>query len=170
MTPPEQAGKCALKPRLSLSPGSLCDFRHITPLGFSIFSEMDTVTVVVGALLACPYPHPLQTHKLLTLTMVFVKYLSSNWCASGHVSDWLQTTRQDLCQNWHKNWGFLTHTVFQQLPYLVSLILGEKSQVVRRTDSELGVLVSLSLRLVPRTAHWILWLVISTFPGNLMSI
>lgn len=49
MTPPEQAGKCALKPRPSLSPGSLCDFRHITPLGFSIFSEMDTVTMVMEA-------------------------------------------------------------------------------------------------------------------------
>lgn len=56
----------------------------------------------------------------------------------------------------------LCHSVFQQLPYLVSLwcwIL-----------IECEVSVSLSLRLVPKTAHWILWLVISTFPGNLMSI
>lgn len=36
------------KLRPSMKAGSLCDFRQITPLGFSVLCETDTVTMDMG--------------------------------------------------------------------------------------------------------------------------
>lgn len=42
--------------------------------------------------------------------------------------------------------------------------------IYRSAGAECEVIASLSLRLIPRSAHGISWLVISTFPGNPVSI
>lgn len=48
MYPPFHPTPKFFKLRPSMKPGSLCDFRQITPLGFSVLCETDTVTMVMG--------------------------------------------------------------------------------------------------------------------------
>lgn len=65
-----------------MNPGSLCDFKQITPLGFSVLCERDTLTMAVGANRECVLCLPVSSilrkaHSLLTLAMVFVKCLPS---------------------------------------------------------------------------------------------